>query len=97
MPSTERLCAKIADELPSEFETVPGTYAVGSGSDFLDDVLHAAERRGADLITFHPQGELVRVCYRTSGTTAEAGRISRAAGFARGTSGSRSQPRSGSA
>ena len=64
-------------DLPSEFETVPGTYPVADGSDFLDSVLRAAERRGADLITFVPQGELVRVCYRTSGGTNEAGRISR--------------------
>ena len=70
--------AALADDLPSAFETVPGTYAVADGSDFLDDVLHAAERREADLITFVPQGELVRVCYRTSGRTDEAGRISRA-------------------
>ena len=73
----------LADDLPREFETVPGPYAVADGSDFLDDVLHAAERRGADLITFVPQGELVRVCYRTAHATtehatAEAGRISRA-------------------
>lgn len=64
-------------ELPEAFETDPGTYPVDDGADFLDDVLRAGDRRGADLVTFLPQGEVVRVYYRTAGGTTEAGRISR--------------------
>jgi uncharacterized protein (TIGR02996 family) len=65
-------------DLPEEFETVPGTYPVGSASDFLDDMLRAGQRRQADLVTFIPQGDVVRVYYRTRAGTVEAGRISRA-------------------
>jgi uncharacterized protein (TIGR02996 family) len=65
-------------DLPRAFETVPGAYPVSDASNFLDDVLRAGDRRGANFIAFVPQTELVRVCYRTASGTAEAGRISRA-------------------
>ncbi|HEV3436157.1 MAG TPA: TIGR02996 domain-containing protein [Gemmata sp.] len=63
---------------PNEFEQVPGTYPVTNGSDFVDDVMAAGQRRQADLISFIPQAAVVVVFYRTPGGVAEAGRISRA-------------------
>jgi hypothetical protein len=72
------LLEQMAVDLPNEFEQVPGTYPVTNGSDFVDDVLAAGQRRRADLITFIPQATVVVVFYRTPGGVAEAGRISRA-------------------
>lgn len=64
--------------LPIGFETVPGVYEVHDGPEFLDDAIYAGNRRGADLVTFIPQGDIVRVYYRTPDGVTEAGRISRA-------------------
>jgi uncharacterized protein (TIGR02996 family) len=74
----EELREEVFADLPLEFDTVPGAYPVGSAVAFVDDVLQAGDRRHADLVTFIPQGDLVRVCYRTHAGPIEAGRISRA-------------------
>lgn len=66
----------VDDDTLVEIES-PQAYPVLNPVEFLNDVLRVGRRRRADLISFIPNDEVIRVFYRTPGGTHEAGFITR--------------------
>lgn len=73
----DELLNRMTPDFAEEFAPRGDIYPVARGGEFVDDVLAACGRRGADLVSFVPQDDTVRVQARVRGRVIEVVRLSR--------------------